>query len=162
MANVPLPKSRTAKGGIVLGVVLALIGGFEGLSLTAYHDPVGIPTICYGETWGVKMGDVKTIAQCRDLLVTHLPVYEEGMAKCSKVDLLSDTSYVALLSFTYNVGVGAYCGSTLVKKLNAGDVRGACDELLKWDKAGKPLRPLPGLTTRRVEERKICLEGIAK
>lgn len=147
---------------MVLATSLALVTGFEGLRTVAYRDPVGIPTICIGETLGVKMGDVHSVEECKAILAASLPVYEKGMLKCSPTTAtIPAKSFVAFLSFTYNVGVGGFCGSTLVKKLNAGDLRGACNELPKWDKAGNPLRPLPGLTRRRLEEQKLCLEGAA-
>jgi lysozyme len=59
------------------------------------------------------------------------------------------------ISLSYNIGTGAFCKSTLVKKLNAGDYIGACNQILLWDKyQGKPLA---GLTKRRQEENKKCL-----
>lgn len=75
------------------------------------------------------------------------------MAACIKVPV-SQNEYDAYLDFTYNVGVGAFCKSTLNKKLNAGDYEGACKELLKWDKADGVVQP--GLTKRRKEEYEKC------
>lgn len=71
---------------------------------------------------------------------------------------LSTKEQAAYLSFTYNLGVKAFTNSTLLKKLNSGDRVGACNELLRWNKAnGKALN---GLTKRRQEENKLCLEGV--
>lgn len=150
--------SRLKKGAAITAVLVTLVGGFEGLRLTAYRDPVGIPTICFGETKDVKMGQKHTRAECEAMLVDSLIEHEKGMLKCLTVKVHDDT-YAAFLSFTYNVGVGAFCKSTLAKKANAGDIRGACNELLKWDKA-KGVR-LPGLTKRRHQERALCLKGAA-
>lgn len=146
--------SRVRKSAALGAAICAFVGGFEGLKLAAYRDPVGIPTICFGETRGVRMGQTASRPECDRLLLSSLEEHELGMLRCTRVPL-SDGQFGALLSFTYNVGVGAYCKSTLARKLNAGDVRGACDELLRWDRAGG-LR-LPGLTRRREAERKLCL-----
>lgn len=151
--------SRLKKGGAFAVMVVALVGGFEGLRTYAYRDPVGIPTICFGETRNVHMGDRKTAAECKALLGNRLAEFETGMQRCmSHPERVPDPSYAAFLSFTYNVGTGAFCSSTLHRKLNAGDLAGACDELLRWDKAAG-IR-LPGLTKRRVAERALCRKGL--
>jgi lysozyme len=68
---------------------------------------------------------------------------------------LHQHEYDAFLSLAYNIGAGAFCGSTLVRKLNTGDYTGACAEILRWDKfQGQPLR---GLTLRRQAEHRQCL-----
>lgn len=149
--------SRLKKGSAIAAVCCALVGGFEGLRQVAYLDPVGIPTACFGETKGIKLGMRFTRQECEGMLIESLIAHERGMMACTKVDL-PDDRYVALLSFTYNVGVGNYCGSTLVKKLNAGDVRGACDQLTRWTRA-KGIE-LPGLVKRRAAERELCLKGV--
>lgn len=148
--------SRVKKSMKVAALCCALVGGFEGYSAVAYRDPVGIVTACYGETKGIRMGMRFTKAQCDQKLAESLEAHARGMEACTNVEL-PDERYVGLLSFTYNVGVASYCGSTLVRKLNDGDTVGACDELLKWNKAkGIPLR---GLTRRREAERELCLKG---
>lgn len=151
----------TGRGRLVGGVLaatIALVGAFEGLRTVAYRDPVGIPTICYGETLGVKMGDVKSVEECKTMFASRLVVFATGVEKCSELERAPDKVYIAVVSWAYNVGVGAACKSTLVKKLNAGDLIGACNELSKWTKAGG--KTLPGLVKRRSEERKLCLEGV--
>lgn len=154
-----MTKTRLKKGAAITAVVVGIVGGFEGLRTVAYKDPIGIPTICFGETRGVKMGDRYTADQCRAILGDRLIEFEQGMVKCIvQPDKLPDEPYAAFLSFSYNVGTGAFCKSTLARKLNAGDLRGACNELLKWDKAGG--FKLPGLTKRRIEERALCLKGV--
>ena len=151
--------SRLKKGAAITALALSLVGGFEGLRLKAYLDVVKVPTICFGETKGVRLGQEKTLPECKDLLVSSLQEHEAGMRKCLREpDALPEETYVAFLSFTYNVGVGAFCRSGLSKKANAGDIRGACNELPKWNKAGG--MAWPGLTRRRAEERVLCLKGV--
>jgi lysozyme len=149
---------RLKKGSAIAATAIAILGGFEGLRTVAYLDPIGIPTVCFGETRGVQMGDRYTVQQCKDMLGDRLVEFEAGMRACLKQpDKVPDKPYVAFLSFTYNIGIGAFCKSTMARKINAGDIRGACDEFPKWDKAAG-IR-LPGLTKRRTAERALCLAG---
>jgi GH24 family phage-related lysozyme (muramidase) len=156
-------KGKTA-GGIAgasaaaIALAMAFIQPWEGRELRAYQDIVGVWTICDGETKGVRAGDVATPAQCDAMLAKSVRQYAAGLDACV-VPQLPVKVEAALISWTYNVGVGAACGSTLVRKLNAGDLVGACDQLLRWDRAGG--RQVRGLTNRRIAERKLCLEGIA-
>ena len=151
--------SRLKKGAAIAALAISLVGGFEGLRTKAYLDVVKVPTICFGETRGVKMGDTKTVAECKAMLGEALADFETGMRKCLKnPDAIPAKPYVAFLSLAYNVGTGAFCRSTLVKRVNAGDIRGGCDELLKWDRAGGVR--WQGLTRRRQEERSLCLSGL--
>ena len=155
--------SRLKKMGIGLTVVgslaIGLVGGYEGLRTKAYRDIVGVPTVCFGETRGVKLGDVYSVDECRAMLGDALLEFETGMRRCMVFpDSVPDKPYVAFLSFTYNVGVGAFCKSTLARKVNAGDIRGGCNELPKWNRAGG--RVVKGLIRRRAEERALCLSGL--
>lgn len=151
-------KSRLAAraGAGVLAAAAALVGWYEGRSLAAYIDPVGIPTICDGYTHGVRLGDVASPEKC-----DALTAQEVGKA-LAVVDRsapgLPDGPRVALASFVYNVGPGAYSGSTLLRKLRAGDIIGACKELPRWVYAGG--RKLAGLVKRRNAEMQICLSGL--
>lgn len=149
-------KKRVAVASLVASTIaLSTIALNEGFRGKAYRDPVGIPTIGYGETKGVRMGDTITQKEALERLRTSADEHGKGMGRCIHVPI-SQGEYDAYIDFTYNVGVGAFCRSTLAKKLNAGDYEGACKELLKWDKAGGKV--LPGLTKRRQEEYKRCLE----
>lgn len=148
--------------GIGLSAALVLAGAgtvsyYEGVSNKAYLDPVGIWTICYGETKGVNKGDYKTDEECLDSLAEELTEHHKKMVMYVKTPI-SQKEEAAYLSFTYNVGVGAFSKSTLLKKLNSGDRVGACNQLLRWDKAGG--KRLKGLTLRRESENKLCLEGV--
>lgn len=159
------PKGKTSKllAG-TMAVLIVSVGGHEGLKLTSYYDPVGIPTVCFGETKNIRMGMKFTRAECEGMLVERLVEHERGMDRCLKnPDALPQMTRAAFTSFTYNVGVGAFCGSSVARRANAGDLRGACDALLMWTKgtvAGVK-RTLPGLVTRRKDERAMCLKGAA-
>ncbi|MEB1043904.1 lysozyme [Citrobacter freundii] len=141
---------------------IALIKGFEGCRLTAYPDPGtgGAPwTIGYGWTHPIDGKPVKpgmTIDQetADRLLKTGLVSYENDVLKLVRVKLTKG-QFDALVSFAYNVGSRALSTSTLLKKLNAGDIKGAADEFLHWNKAGGKV--LNGLTRRREAERALFL-----
>lgn len=142
-----------------LAVCATLVGGFEGLATHAYPDKLahGLPTVCYGETEGVKLTDVYTPQQCADMLAAKLPRYWNEIAQCITVPV-SDNEKAAYTSFAYNVGSRAFCGSSARKKLNAGDHKGACNALMAWNRASG--RPVTGLTRRRAAERDLCLKGL--
>lgn len=144
-------KSRLAAAGL-LGC-FALVAGFEGLRTAAYRDPVGIPTICYGHTAGVRLGQGATREQCEALLGRELLQAHEQMLACVRVPL-SAGQRNAFTSLSYNIGAAAFCRSTLARKLNAGDPVGACAELDRWVHA-RGIR-LPGLVRRRAAERALC------
>lgn len=155
-------KKKLAAVGLSSAIVLSgayLVAPFEGKENKAYVDVVGVYTICYGETSGVKKGDYKTDEQCLESLAEELSIHNDKMMEHIHVPL-TDYQQAAFLSFTYNVGVGAFSKSTLLKKLNGKDYVGACDELLRWNKAsGKVYN---GLTRRREAERKVCLGELPK
>ncbi len=158
-------KKGAAAAGVVGAVMLAiplavpLVAKFEGLWLVAKPDRLayGIPTVCYGETEGVKVGDKYTQKQCEDMLAKKLPRYAAEVQKCIKVEV-SEKVAAAFISLAYNVGSAGVCKSTAMRRLNAGDKRGACDAFLSWNRAGG--RVVQGLVNRRNTERKLCLEGI--
>jgi len=153
--------SRFKKSAGIAGLAVSLIAGFEGVRTVAYYDPPRIPTICYGETRGVKMGDTATLEQCKAMLNASLSGFSDAIDKCLPPDL-PEPSYVAFLSAAYNIGAPSLCGSSMAKRANAGDLRGACDALLMWDKTtmGGVRVALPGLTKRRAEERDLCMKGV--
>jgi lysozyme len=146
----------TLKKNVALATLCcSLVGGFEGLRQVAYRDPVGIPTACFGETKGVRMGQTYTLDECNGMLLDSLEDADNAVRRCVHAPL-SDGRRAALISFTYNVGAGNFCSSTLVRKLNAGDPQ-ACDQMLRWNRARGI--PLPGLTKRREAERDLCMKG---
>lgn len=142
--------------GAALASAVALVGAWEGLRLVPYDDIVGVRTVCYGETRGIEERRY-TKAECDAMLAQGLQDFDAGLAKCIRRDI-PDQMRVALVSWAYNVGTGAACRSTLVRKVNAGDLVGACNELPKWNKAGGVT--VRGLTNRRAEERKLCLSAL--
>lgn len=152
--------SKKVVHGTWLSICVALTGGFEGCREYAYRDPVGIPTVCFGETAGVKLGDHYTHAQCEDMLAGRLPNYDAGVSSCVHAPM-SEARRAAVVSFTYNVGIAAFCHSAFAQRLNDNDPH-ACDELLKWTTAHKVIAgrrvaiTLPGLVNRRNKEHEYC------
>jgi len=143
-----------------MAAAVALVGAWEGLRTVAYRDVVGVPTVCFGETRGVRMGDRYTVEECQAMLGDGLVEFEAGMRRCLKApDSIPEKTYVAFLSFSYNVGTNAFCKSTLARLANAGNLRGACNQLPRWNKAGG--RVIKGLVNRRADEQRICLAGLA-
>lgn len=146
------------KGGIAaLASTLALsAAGFvfladqEDIRLQAYPDAVGIPTICMGHTDGVKLGQRASFRECNRNLLEDAGVAGQAVARCTHVAITQE-QYDALVSFALNTGGAAYCGSTLAKRLNAGDCWGAGAEFSRWVYAGG--KRLPGLAARRAAER---------
>ena len=149
--------SNNIRGAVAsLAISAAALAGIalnEGYSSTAYLDPVGIPTLGYGETFGVVMGQTTTRERALVQLGASADKHAKGMAACIHVPI-SQNEFDAYADFTYNVGIGAFCRSGLAMKLNALDYAGACTELLKWVYAGKTI--LPGLVTRRKKEYELC------
>lgn len=129
-----------------------LIKKFEGLELKAYKDSVGILTIGYGHTHGVKAGDAITGQQADAFLREDVQVAELAVNTNVKVKL-TQGQFDALMSFVFNLGSGNFVKSTLLKKLNAGDYAGAADEFGRWINAGG--KPLTGLIKRRAAEREM-------
>jgi GH24 family phage-related lysozyme (muramidase) len=126
-----------------------LIKKYEGLRLKAYVCPAGKLTIGYGHTKSVKASQRITEAEADALLLEDLRGFEAAVKASIKVPV-SENQIGALVSFAFNVGLGAFRRSTLLKRLNAGDYKAVPTELLKWNKAGGVV--LPGLTARRAAE----------
>ena len=129
----------------------------EGYSDVAYIPvPGDVPTIGFGTTGGVKMGDRTTPTRALSRALTDIQQFEGALKECVKVPL-TQNEYDTYISLSYNIGSRAFCNSTLVKKLNAQDYSGACREILRWDKfQGKPLA---GLTKRRQDEYERCIDA---
>jgi lysozyme len=151
--------AKTRLLGGLLALTVGVVGAFEGVRLYAYRDVVGVPTVCFGETRGVKMGDKYTMEECKAMLGDALVDFEQGIRKCLKnPDAIPDPTYAASISLAYNIGQRAFCGSTVRKRLDAGDIKGACDAFLRWNRAGGKV--IKGLVNRREEERELCLRGV--
>jgi lysozyme len=144
-----------------------LIKGFEGLVLHAYKDVAGVWTIGYGSTryatgqHVVAGGVLENEAQATDLLKTTLRDYVQAVHNSVKV-LVNQNQFDALVSFTYNLGTGALQSSTLLKKLNSGDYKGAADQFLVWNKITDPATgkkvTLDALVKRRKAEQVYFLK----
>lgn len=130
-------------------VGLNLIKSFEGCKLTAYLCPANVWTIGWGRTTGVKRGQTISQAQADSWLEEGYDAFERKVLASVKVPL-TDNQLGALVSFAYNVGIGALKSSTLLRLLNAGDYRAASMQFARWNKAGG--RVLRGLTRRRAAE----------
>ena len=147
---------RNAIAGITLSAAaLVAMVMHEGYSDKAIIPvPGDVPTIGFGTTGGVKLGDTIKAPQALQRALTDVQRFEGALKTCVTVPL-HQHEYDAYLSLTYNIGSGAFCRSTLVRKLNASDYAGACQQILVWDKfKGAPLR---GLTLRRQEEYAKCV-----
>jgi len=138
---------------------LQLIAGFEGWSPTLYEDVAGNATIGYGHlvhAGGITAADRSGpygngITQQQGLALLKSDVESKAAAVRACVTVpLNQGQFDALVSFAYNVGAGALRGSTLLKKLNAGDYAGAAAEFGNWTKAGGQV--LAGLQRRRAAE----------
>jgi lysozyme len=141
-----------------------LIKQFEGLKLDAYRDSAGVWTIGYGSTRyhddrKVKAGDKLVNENQADALFKNtLGQYVTAVNDYVTV-ILSQNQFDALVSFTYNEGIGALKKSTLLKKLNAGDYDGAAYQFLLWNKITDPVTgnkiALDALIKRRAKERQL-------
>lgn len=143
-----MSKAKIATAAIA--VALPTIMAFEGLVLRPYRDPVGILTVCYGETQTEMR--THTPAECKDLLLKSAEKHAKDIEPCLP-DGLPEHVYAASISFAYNVGAQKFCQSTFAKKLRNGE-RDACAELSRWVYAGGQI--LPGLVKRRAAERAMC------
>lgn len=154
MSNV---KARLAAIGLSSALILAggtLVAPYEGLRGDAYKDVVGVWTQCYGNTKNVDRSRIKSDAECTDELAVELLAHNKEMKQYVSVPL-TDYQEAAFTSFVYNVGVGNWKSSTALKYLNNKKYTEACQQLLRWDKAGG--KQLKGLTKRRNSEMEVCL-----
>lgn len=146
---------------MVLTLAAVLIMAWEGLVPHGYADPIlgaRVPTACWGHTGsGVIIGRQYTTAQCRAFLNEDIRRHAEGIAQCITVDVPPE-SLAAFVSFSFNVGVNAFCQSGIRRDLNAGNLRAACDGLSRWVYSGG--RWVRGLAKRRAAERTLCLRGV--
>lgn len=148
--------NRVQLAGLALSAsALVGIALHEGYSPVAYTPvPGDVPTIGFGTTQGVKAGDTITPERALQRALTDIQRFEGALKQCVTVPL-HQHEYDAYISLSYNIGASAFCNSTLVRRLNSGDYRGACEEIKRWDKfKGQPLR---GLTLRRQKEYLQCI-----
>lgn len=151
-----MSKIRYAIAGLSL-TAAGLVGilNYEGFSDTAYIPvPGDVPTIGFGSTKGVKLGDTITPGKAIERAYRDIRNTESAIHKCVHVPL-STSEYDAFTSLAYNIGTSAFCSSTLVKKLNNGDYEGACAEIKRWVYVKGQV--VPGLVNRREKEYRKCM-----
>jgi len=133
-----------------------IIKHFEGLRLRAYLCPAGVPTIGWGHTKGVKLGDTCTPEQAQEWFLEDYDLARRIVLRHVE-SKLSENQIQALTSWVFNLGEGNFTVSTLLKKLNANDMEGASKEILRWNKGrvNGILQVLPGLDRRRIMEQQL-------
>lgn len=145
-----------------LRVAVPFIAQEEGERRKAYLDIVGVPTICFGSTRGVRLGMIKTHAECLDLLRVEVAEYRDRLHRyfnlTTRLQRLTPERDAAYTSTAFNCGVGAIGKSTATRRLNAGDIAGGCEALGWWNRAGG--RVIRGLVLRRQREQALCLQGL--
>lgn len=145
-------------GGLSLSAAVSgvfLVAPSEGYRSNTYLDPVGIITSCIGHTSSsLKLGQSFTEEECLDQFAEDLDEADEDVSSVIHVPLTL-WQRAALISFTYNVGVGNLERSTLAKTFNQKQYNQGCDMLLDWVYAKK--KKLKGLEQRRELERSMCL-----
>ncbi len=152
--------NKMAIAGLIGAASMAatlLIMPFEGEHLKSYSDPPGIQTLCWGHTKGVRINQYATDHECLVDLGQDARAADADVRRAVKVQL-SDKTRAAFISFVFNVGAQRFYNSTMLRKLNSGDIVGACNELPKWVYAGG--EKLPGLIRRRESEKALCLAGV--
>lgn len=157
------PLSRSKKSAAAAAIVCACAVPFEGIRYVAYMDPVNIPTICVGETKGVKMGDRATHEQCMAMLGESVMIAMNKVWQCQPTAAakMTPNQLAAFTDMTYNGGPTAVCDtnkSTMARLLAAGQVDAACDQLRYWNKGRLfgVLTEFRGLTKRRAANTLLC------
>lgn len=152
--------------GAALMVASPLLEEVEGVIYQVYYDIAGIPTVCHGITGkDVIPGKTYTRRECDALLAKHMKFAADAVDKAVKVDI-PVSMRAAMYSFTFNAGTGAFRKSTMLKKINKGDLYGACNELWNWTKYTDPKtgkkKHSEGLKNRRAVEYKYCVMELKK
>ncbi|MFE8048637.1 lysozyme [Brenneria goodwinii] len=137
---------------------LALIADLEGCRLSPYQCSANVWTNGIGHTAGVVPGKTITEHEVAVNLVADVLRVEKSLARCMDV-AMPQAVYDAVVSFAFNVGVGAACRSTLAFFINKNQWRNACDQLLRWVYVNGQISP--GIEKRRQRERVVCLKGAA-
>ncbi len=151
--------ARVVRGAAALSAAgLISIAVWEGFQPEAYIPTNGdVPTIGFGHTANVQLGDVVTVPEALSLLREDIRAAEQGVLSCVRVPLAQEELDV-FTSLAFNIGTSAFCGSTLVRKLNDGDRVGACEEIKRWVYVGKA--EIQGLVRRRASEYERCMKAV--
>ena len=152
--------SRKTVAGVLGGAALAslfmaMLTELEGKRNVGYRDIVGIATNCRGNTKNVVVGRYYSDAECDLIDSGQAIVHVAQVKRCTP--RIAGNQLVAASLLAYNIGGAGYCRSTVARRFNAGDRRGACDAFRMWNKAGG--RVIRGLVRRREIERGICLKA---
>lgn len=147
-------KLITVVGLPAAAILIAIVPQFEGMILRGYLDPIGIATKCAGDTTDVVVGQAYTREECQESLERQLVAHAEPVLRCTPGLEGRTYALAAAVSLAYNIGGPAYCKSTVARRLNEGDLAGACAAFSMWTRAGG--RELPGLVKRRAVERALC------
>lgn len=142
-----------------------IVAQWEGLRTTAYLDrfpTTPVWTICYGETFNVRPGETRTEEECMRGLEEGLERYWEDYRAHVDAEALAGRLWpqpdAAMTSLAWNIGGGALARSTALRRLNAGDIAGACEALTWFNRSGG--RVVRGLQNRRADEYQLCMEGV--
>lgn len=128
----------------------------EGFEQRVYVDPVGLPTVCVGHMdKALKKGETFTIEECMEMFASDWEKYQAQLDSVVKVPYKSEWQKEALTDFTFNLGIGNVKSSTLIKLVNQGRHKAACEQLSRWVNAGG--KTLKGLVTRRANTMPYCL-----
>lgn len=158
--------SRTALIALSLSATgLVAIVAREGYSDRVIIPTKGdVPTIGFGTTQGVQPGDTTTPVKALQRALRDTQKFEGALKRCVKVPL-HQREYDVYVDLSYNIGSAGFCGSQIVKRLNAGDYTGACNAILLWKRyknipdCSVPNKVCGGLWTDRLRSHKLCLEA---
>lgn len=145
-------------------VVVTALVTLEGMHTHPYLDIGGVPTACTGITQNVDMNKIYTVPECQKLLTQQIQLKQPALLKCINVPI-KQNEYDAYTIMAFNIGTGAFCGSSTVKQLNLGNHLAAC-KLIATGPTGKPNwsyvngKYVQGLYNRRVFERDMCLKDL--
>lgn len=158
----PDPKRIAAYAAIATAIAAPVIMQWEGEKRVTYADVAGIPTACFGAT-GARVGTIGTrwtADQCKAMLRDDIKVHMDGVLRCTPgISSRKPEALAAATSLAFNIGVSAYCRSTVARRFNAGRWREGCEAFGMWINAGGKV--WPGLVNRRKAETALCLKGVA-
>lgn len=129
-----------------------LIKSFESCRLSVYEDIVGLNTVGWGQRTNLPVGTTITQLQADNMLADHLDEICNQIKHCLEVEL-NDNQFSAVVSLVYNIGIGNFESSTLLKLLNLQQFQAASEEFKRWDLASG--RVVDGLLRRRLAERQL-------
>ncbi|MDR2055645.1 MAG: lysozyme [Desulfovibrio sp.] len=171
MARIPYktPPKKKIVAGAALAALLGLgaaqlsvekVADFEGYVPYAYQCPAGVWTKCFGDTTNVTPGATYSFEECLASLNEHLVELSKPVLRCvPSLALMPDKVKVAAVSMAYNIGPGAFCGSSVARYFNAGDYERGCKRMAEIYTTAKG-KEIPGLVVRRGAESEMCLQGL--